>query len=283
MSQFDVVIAVAPATEDDLTDPKPTRKKKQHAATSDAATEPRDASTAVPEPSGVGLDHCEHFPYFVSRAEADEVYVAVVSFPWTDEVDQSACYFGKPYFSKERQEKNYPVHEIPSILLPFAERIAAAGQAPVNYIQCHKLTPDQVVRPHKDPAGMIVPMLTLGQARTFRVGGTMPQGYYRMLQAQRQVSKHVPAKEILMNHGDLLIFTGGHVLHSMFPAKDDTGFNPSAYDCRYSILFRWTTDAIREHGRGKAAREAGHDQEYKEAVENYRNGLTDFLGRKVKP
>jgi len=43
-----------------------------------------------------------------------------------------------------------------------------------------------------------------------------------------------------------------------------------------------TTDAMREHGLGNAARKAGHNQQYKQAVENYRNGLTDFLGWAVQ-
>lgn len=111
---------------------------------------------------------------------------------------------------------------------------------------------------------MIVPMLTLGQARTFRVGGTMPQAYYRMRQNQRKVEAHIPAEEIVMNHGDLLIFTGGQVVHSMFAAKDDTKFNQNGFDCRYSLLFRWTTDATRQHGPGDKARKAGHDKHYKD-------------------
>ena len=34
-----------------------------------------------------------------------------------------------------------------------------------------RMSPDAIVRPLRDPSGMIVPMLTLGQTRTFRVGG----------------------------------------------------------------------------------------------------------------
>jgi len=47
----------------------------------------------------------------------------------------------------------------------------------------------------KDPKMMIVPMLTLEQARTFRVGGKMPQGYYQIPQKNRKVERHQPAEE----------------------------------------------------------------------------------------
>jgi hypothetical protein len=67
----------------------------------------------------------------------------------------------------------------------------------------------------------------------------------------------------------------------MFPVAQDPRFVAGAFDHRISLLFRWTTPAMREFGPGDAARKAGHDQQYK-AVENYRNGLTDFLGREVK-
>jgi len=34
----------------------------------------------------------------------------------------------------------------------------------------------------------------------------------------------------------------------MFPAAQDAGFAPNGFDVRYSLLFRWTTDEMREHG-----------------------------------
>jgi len=79
-------------------------------------------------------------------------------------------------------------------LLPIAQQVAYAAQAPVNYVQCHRLIPDNFVTPHRDPKKTIVPMLTLGQARTFRVGGKMSQGYYRISQESRKVAGHQPAR-----------------------------------------------------------------------------------------
>jgi hypothetical protein len=68
----------------------------------------------------------------------------------------------------------------------------------------------------------------------------------------------------------------------MFPVAQDPRFVAGAFDHRISLLFRWTTPAMREFGPGDAARKAGHNKQYQEAVESYRNGLTDFLGRQVK-
>lgn len=33
-----------------------------------------------------------------------------------------------------------------------------------------------------------------------------------------------------MRHGDLLVFIGGNVIHSMFPATEDSWFNPNGRD-----------------------------------------------------
>ena len=62
----------------------------------------------------------------------------------------------------------------PAILVPIADGITTVTRKQVNYIQCHRMGLEAVVRPHRDPAGMIVPMLTVGQGRAFRYGGTMP-------------------------------------------------------------------------------------------------------------
>jgi len=186
------------------------------------------------------------------------LYAAMESFPWLAEDEgKFAVHFGKTYGAKGQPKVEHPVDPI---LLPIAERVGAVAHKQSNYIQCHRMGPDAVVRPHRDPAGMIVPMLTLGQTRTFRVGGAMPQ---RMRQSQRSLESHAFAEEIVMNPGDLLIFTGGQVVHSMVGAKDDPQFKANGFDWRYSLLFRWTTDAMREFGPGDKARKAGHNKQYK--------------------
>jgi hypothetical protein len=81
-----------------------------------------------------------------------------------------------------------------------------------------------------------------------------------------------------MDSGSLLIFNGGAKLHSMFPTWGDPNNDQAGFDFRVSLLFRWTTDALREFGPGDKARKAGHDKQYREAIEDYRNGLTDFRG-----
>jgi hypothetical protein len=200
--------------------------------------------------------HWNYIPQFLSQQEADSLYSAMESFPWVAENEgKFAVHYGKAYPASRIE------HETDPILGPLAARVAAVAHKQSNYVQCHRMDASAVVRPHRDPAGMIVPMLTLGQARTFRVGGTMPQG---MRQSQRKVEAHIPAEEIVMNHGDLLIFTGGQVVHSMFAAKDDPNFKPNGFDFRYSLLFRWTTDAMRQHGPGDKARKAGHDKQYRD-------------------
>jgi hypothetical protein len=226
-----------------------------------------------------------HTSSFVCGDEPGHLYEMLGSFSFTPNEDtgkgEESCYFGKSYtlYGGPRSAEQ-PV--LPSILLPLAKRVAEAAFAPVNYIQIHRMTPICDVRPHRDPAGMIVPMLTVGQARTFRVGGTMPNGYYRIRQQQRKIEKHAPEKLILMNHGDLLTFNGGLVVHSMYPATLDPNFNPGGFEYRYSILFRYTTDEMRERGCcQKALKQTRHTESYREAVMLYRGGLTDYLGRPI--
>ena len=226
-----------------------------------------------------------HTPRFRSKEDSDFLCDMLASFPWTPNEDSSdsedACYFGKSYtlYGGPRPAE---IPDMPPVLLPLAKRVAEAAFSPVNYIQIHRMKPAADVRPHKDPAGMIVPMLTVGQARTFRVGGTMPNGYYQIGQKQRKIEKHIPAEEILMNHGDPLTFNGGRIVHSMFPAAQDQSFNPGGHEFRYSLLFRWTTDEMRRHGtRQKALKNTRHTESYREALMLYRGGLTDYLGRLI--
>jgi hypothetical protein len=221
-----------------------------------------------------------HIPQFLSRQHSDILRKLLADFPWIGEASEaqrrSVC-FGKSY-TRDGGPTPHEHGAIHPALLPIAKQVAYATQAPVNYVQCHEMSRDDFVTPHKDPAKMIVPMLTLGQARTFRVGGKMPQGYYRISQKSRKVERHQPVEEILMNHGDLLIFTGGHVVHSMFPTAQDAAFAANGFDVRYSLLFRWTTDEMREHGPKTAGAMQSHFEHYQEAVENFRKGVTDFLG-----
>jgi hypothetical protein len=198
--------------------------------------------------------------------------------------DRTAINFGMTYGQGGLKNSDGVEYPIEDWMYPLVESVCKCPDvnAPCNYLQAHWIGPLGCVLPHRDPAGMYVPMLCLGHARVFRVGGKMPQGYYRIRKEQRKIEKHTPAEEVLLSHGDLLTFIGGKTLHSMFPVAQDPRFVAGAFDHRISLLFRWTTPAMREFGPGDAARKAGHDQQYKAAIENYRNGLTDFLGREVK-
>jgi len=223
--------------------------------------EPHFTETITPDGQSDQSSDWIYIPQFLSRQEADSLYAAMGEFPWllSDE-GKSSVHFGKSYGANGKLHVEHPIHPI---FLPVADRIAAVAHKRCNYLQAHCMGLEAVVRPHRDPAGMIVPMLTFGQGRTFRYGGTMPQSYYWKRQSQRKIEEHIPAEEVVMNHGDLLLFNGGRIIHSMFAAKDDPNFNPNGFDWRYSLLFRWTTDAMREHGPGDKARKAGHDEQYK--------------------
>ena len=226
-----------------------------------AVPNPLPGDTVTPDANSAPLRDWIHISQFLSPQEADSLYAALGEFPWLLSDDgKYSVHFGKSYAAGGESRIEHPIHPI---FLPVADRVAAVANKGCNYIQCHRMGPDVHVRPHKDPAGMIVPMLTLGQARTFRVGGTMPQGFYFMRQSQRKVEAHIPAEEVVMNHGDLLLFNGGRIIHSMFAAKDDPNFNPNGFDWRCSLLFRWTTDAMRQYGPGDKARKAGHDEQYR--------------------
>ena len=113
-------------------------------------------------------------------------------------------------------------------------------------------------------------MLVVGQERVFRVGGEMPSEYYRIDQKGREVSAHTPEEEILLQHGDLLIFNGGNTVHSMFPAEQDKRLNPNGFDWRFSILFRWTTDIMQQYGPGRKANFAGQRKQYRKDVQEWR-------------
>ena len=259
---------VKPPDDPDPEPPKPTKKAKTKKA-------PKPKTESKPQ-------EWSHHKAVVFGPEADALDLKLATAPWTisDSDDREFINYGMTYAMggiKNSDGNEYPIEDW---MLPVGGIVAGISRAPFNYVQCHRMGPSGVVKPHRDPAGMIVPMVTRGQCRTFRFGGKLAG---LMRQSQRKLTHHTGFTEMPMDSGDLLIFNGGKIVHSMDIAATDPNFKPYGFAWRYSLLFRWTTPAMREFGPGDAARKAGHDEQYKEAIENYRNGLTDFLGRKVKP
>jgi hypothetical protein len=207
--------------------------------------------------------------------EADALYRALLPLRWPipdKDEKSSAIYYGLSYtLSGGARPNEIPI--IPPGFKKLADRIAVHPDVrmPVNYVQCHRTGPDGEVNPHRDPAGMIVPMLTVGQERTFRVGGTYPDN--DLPQNDRPVESHIPAEDFLMRQGDLLVFNGGRTAHSMFIAAKDAQFNAKGCAYRISILFRWTTSIVRLMGpnrlRWSLLQIQQHEQEYRVARENF--------------
>jgi hypothetical protein len=210
----------------------------------------------------------EHKPSFLTKQEADELYDLLLPLPWTAEEDGSGrIAYGVSYDRGGAARNEIP--EIPEFLRRLADRVSETTHHPANFVQLHKFVSEHSVLPHYDPRGMCVPMITVGQERTFQVGddgnGKPPSGKQR----NRKVEDHSPESRILMRHGDLLVFTGNKVLHSMYPASKDEQFNPNGYDYRISILSRYTTESMREFGVGKCNRH-GHEKQYRDAVRAFR-------------
>jgi len=223
----------------------------------------------------------KHIPSFLDSEESDTLYerlerITFKPHPTDDRVGAFYKTLGEPYSGRGTQFERSESVIIPEGWRRLADRVSSQSQSPVNYIQIHKYAPTVPVRPHFDPGGMIVPMLTVGQERTFRVGGKFtdnrcyPGNPNFLPQEKREVEMHAPEAEVLMKHGDLLVFIGGNVIHSMFPASADSQFNANGRNWRFSMLFRWTTPAMRQYGPGKKAIAAGHREQYQNALEQFR-------------
>jgi len=221
----------------------------------------REAREAVPREVGSAarkrrkeIDMTSKKPWshdspFLLGSAAVQLYRRMMLAPWRtcdgDENEQ-AIHYGLSYTQgPDGQDGEIPV--IPDFLKALAERVAENKhvQMPANYIQCHRMGPDAQVQAHHDPTGMIVPTVTLGQERTFRVGGTYDDSIRK---TDRTAECHIPEEEYLMKAGDLLTFIGNRTAHSMDFASKDPNFNANGYDYRISILFRWTTRVMREMG-----------------------------------
>jgi hypothetical protein len=236
----------------------------------------------------VKLNPWTHNPGVFTKGEADKVFAYFFKQPWVigGGSKDSVCpnlgsyylSYGVPYSgrnSKEKKEVAGPIPTAPGwdFLL---KRVQDKFRAPVNYVQCHLFVPGHAVHPHFDPGGMIVPMLTLGQERTFRVGGSCPQCYpgtpgYVLEQMCRDISTHISAQDFLMRHGDLLVFIGGATIHSMYSASKDQQFNPNGFDWRINILFRWTPPAMAQYGAGDKEHKKEMRAQYDEAVAQWRD------------
>lgn len=231
------------------------------------ATAPNKAHVAPAKETRARKPH-EHIPSFLTKEEADELYNMILKQEWTIKQDGRAqLTYGVSYDRGGPIPTEIPL--IPDLLRRLSDRVSQKTQHPVNFVQIHRFAPEHPVLPHYDPRGMCVPMITVGQERTFQVGddgnSKPPSGKQR----NRNVEDHSPESRILMRHGDLLVFTGNKVLHSMYPASKDEQFNPNGYDYRISILFRYTTEAMREFGVGRCNRH-GHEKQYRGAVRAFR-------------
>src|ERR1035437_1002861 len=112
----------------------------------------------TPHENPAPLSDWIYIPQFLPQQVSDSLYAAMESFPWLLSSECRAhVNYGKSYAAQGKLGAEYPIHPI---LLPIAERIAAVAHKQANYIQCHRMDGSAVVTPHKDPAGMIVPMLT---------------------------------------------------------------------------------------------------------------------------
>ena len=215
---------------------------------------------------------------FLDRTEADALYRRMLSIGWIASSEGPDA-FKLPYgFSYQMGGgiQNGEVAAIPSFLQSLADRVSKHVGMPVNYVQCHNFGGQTPVRPHFDPTEMVVPMLVLGHERVFRVGGIVKTGgivRQTWIQIATDPASHIPEDEILLCHGSLLTFNGGKTIHSMFLAAQDARFNPNGFETRISILFRWTTPAMREHGPGKSAKAAGTLQQYAAAKNEYRDRI----------
>jgi hypothetical protein len=221
---------------------------------------PHFKETVTPDANPAPLSDWIYIPQFLSQPEADRLYALLERLPFINEnTGKDAIHYGKSYSLNGGPRE----HELPMnpVFLPYSDRVAIPAHKRMNYLQIHRMTEIATVNPHRDPSGMIVPMLVGGQSRTFRIGGTMPE---RMRQSQRKVSDHIPAEEIVLHHGDLLIFNGGRIVHSMFAAEDDENFNSHGFEFRYSLLFRWTTDLMRELGPRAVMKSAAHHKQYRD-------------------
>src|SRR5665213_2885499 len=209
--------------------------------------------TIIPEePKPEMKPDWQYFEDFLTREQADWLYDRMLKEPWkahsADGRDAAEILYGPMYVKDGGQVSESAKHivpEIPPFLNRLSQLVSDRCDYLINAVQAHKYGPGCHVKPHHDPYGCIA-MIVVGQERVFRVGGKMEGDFYKTSQAGREVSGHSPKEEILLRHGSLLVFYGNRVVHSMFPTAQDARFNPNGRDWRISILFRYSTPAIRK-------------------------------------
>jgi hypothetical protein len=209
----------------------------------------------------------------LSQSESYALFKEMMQQPWVETSEDSACInYGLSYsmYGGAAEQGEIEISKMPPLLVGVTSSVSDRIRMPVNYVQCHRYLPTHPVHPHKDPAGMIVPMLAMGQARSFRYGGTLPHWSYQFPQKRRKLEWHQPEKETLLQSGSLLIFNGGRIVHSMVPASQDRNAQLCEFPYRITILFRYTTQAMRLHGCNKNLESV---RQYEAVKKAYRSGL----------
>ncbi len=112
-----------------------------------------------------------HRKSFIDKRKVSGIYNLLVDSPdWIPSHDHPtqafAIYYGKSYDKKISGKSRHggregEIPQIPEFLKDLRKQIEQEVECPVNYIQCHKYGPDVSVRPHRDPGGTVVPMLTI--------------------------------------------------------------------------------------------------------------------------
>ena len=119
-----------------------------------------------------------HESNFLNATAADWLYQRMMQESWRATHGEGAgsaeILFGLSYRQGGGAKDEIPT--IPEFLTRLAHKVSLSVATPVNYVQCHKYESSHPVHPHRDPAGMTVPMLTVGQERSGMVRFRILQG-----------------------------------------------------------------------------------------------------------
>jgi hypothetical protein len=166
---------------------------------------------------------CQYIFPFLSKAEADNLFDKMIAEGWKKRLITYS-------YTPKGDDRN-----VPSFLHEVVNKVCGKAGTKVTSILGRSLKSTDSIDPRHESRDGIVPRLYLGQERSFRVGGGLRDG---ILLNQGKCEDHNPDKEILLQHGSLLIFNGGKILHSMFPSNQDSRFNPNERGRFISLSFQ---------------------------------------------
>jgi hypothetical protein len=146
----------------------------------------------------------------------------IARIPFKVEKGEEVARYGYVY-TQEGDSQEKPILAIETFLEDLIEQVRVKITKPINSVKCYLRKDSQSIEPRLGPSGMVA-ILSVGQERTLKVGGSVPSNYIAIRGDRQRIDAHTPKDNFVLNSGSLLLIDD-KILYSMARFDNDDNFN----------------------------------------------------------